>query len=181
MHDEEAPDEFSSVGLDRTAWLRPQLFPEIPVRLLEESRWTVAKLDTWTFEDERIYRDNLEIVDKLHWESYKQRDEFELAHHLIYHQGEEINNQGDEIKELRRMVRIALDSAQAAKGAVVQVLADMTALERGNSPYRMATDSRRPTEGPSTASSSTGPWRMYPVSKRAACKRAKARSQGDQG
>ena len=79
------------------------------------------------------------------------------------------------------MVRIALDSAQAAKGAVVQVLADMTALERGNSPYRMATDIRRPTEGPSIASSSTGPWTMYPTSKRAACKRAKARSQEAQG
>ena len=68
-------------------------------------------------------------MDKLHWESYKQRDELELAHHLTYHQGEEIRNQGDEIKELKRMVRIALDSAQAAKGAVVQVLAEMTAME----------------------------------------------------
>ena len=54
--------------------------------------------DTWTMEDERIYRDNLDIVDKLHWESYKQRDELELAHHLIYHQGAEIRNQEDEIK-----------------------------------------------------------------------------------
>ena len=77
------------------------------------------------------------------------------------------------------MVRIALDSAQGAKGAVVQVLADMTAMERGNSPYDMATDSRRPTDGPSTESSSTGPWRMYPVSKKAVCKKAKARAQGD--
>ena len=74
-------------------------------------------------------------MDKLHWESYRHKDELELAHHLIYHQGEAIRNQSEEIKELRRMVRIALDSAQAAKGAVVQVLADMTALERGNSPY----------------------------------------------
>ena len=67
-------------------------------------------------EDERIYRDNLDIVDELHWESYRQKDELELAHHLIYHQREEIRNQGDEIKEIKRMVRIALDSAHAAKG-----------------------------------------------------------------
>ena len=106
-------------------------------------------------------------MDKLHWESYRQKDELELAHHLIYHQGEEIRNQSEDIKELKRMVRIALDSAQAAKGAVVQVLADMTALERGNSPYQMASDSRRPTDGPSTAASSSGPLRMVPTSKRA--------------
>ena len=52
--------------------------------------------DTWTAEDGRIYRDKLDIVDKLHWESYRQKDEMELAHHLIYHQGEEIRNQGDD-------------------------------------------------------------------------------------
>ena len=121
----------------------------------------------WTADDERIYRDNLDIVDNLHWESYRQKDELKLAHHLIYHQGEEIRNQSEDIKELKRMVRIALDSAQAAKGAVVQVLADMTALERGSSPYHMASDSRRPTEGPSTAASSSGPLRMVPTSKRA--------------
>ena len=76
---------------------------------------------------------------------------------------------------------MALDSAQGAKGAVVQVLAEMTAMERGNSPYEMATDSRRPTEGPSTASSSGGPRIMYPVSKKAACKQAKARTTRAQG
>ena len=95
-----------------------------------------------------------------------QKDELELAHHLIYHQGEEIRNQGGDIKELTRMVRIALDSAQAAKGAVVQVLADMTAMERGNSPYKMATDSRRTTAGTSAAASSIGPWRITPTGKR---------------
>ena len=70
---------------------------------------------------------------------------------------------------------MALDNAQGAKGAVVQVLAEMTALERGNSPYEMATDSRRPTEGPSTSASSGGPRIMYPVSKKAACRQARSR------
>ena len=73
-------------------------------------------------------RDNLDIVDKLHWESHRQKDELELAHHLLYHRGEEIRHQGEDITELKRMVRLALGSAQAAKGAVVQVLADMTAM-----------------------------------------------------
>ena len=77
--------------------------------------------DTWTAEDERIYRDNLDIVDKLHWEAYIQKDELELAHHLPHHQGEDII-------DLKRMIILALDSAQAAKGAVVQVLAEMTAM-----------------------------------------------------
>ena len=54
--------------------------------------------EAWTSDDERIYRNNLAAVDRLHWESYKQRDELELAHHLIYHQGEEVNRQGEEIK-----------------------------------------------------------------------------------
>ena len=71
--------------------------------------------------------------------------------------------------------RAALDSAQAAKGAVVQVLHEMTAWERGNKPHGMATDNRRPTEGASTSASSAGPRIMYPVSKKAACKQAQAR------
>ena len=65
------------------------------------------------------------------------------------------------------MVRLALDSAQAAKGAVVQVLADMTAMERGSRPYQMAADSRRTTAGTSAAASSSGPLRMVATSKRA--------------
>ena len=114
----------------------------------------------WTEEDEQIYQDSLHIVDKLHWEPYRQKDELELTHHLLYHQGENII-------EPERMIRLALDSAQAAKGSVVQVLSEMTAQERGNSPVRIATDSRRETTRSSGGASSSGPMRMRPSSKRA--------------
>ena len=40
----------------------------------------------WAVDDERIYQDNLHIVDQLHWESHRQEDELEPAHHLLYHQ-----------------------------------------------------------------------------------------------
>ena len=95
----------------------------------------------------------MDIADELHWESYRQKDALELAHHLIYHQGEDII-------ELKGMVILALDSAQTDKGAVVQVLAEMTAMGRGNSPYQLATDSRRTTAGTGAAASSGGATRM---------------------
>ena len=65
------------------------------------------------------------------------------------------------------MTRLALESAQAAKGAVVQVLAEMTAMERGNSPYHLAADSRINTAGAGAAASSSGPTRMRAGNKRA--------------
>ena len=58
-------------------------------------------------------------MDKLHWGWYRQKDELELAHHILYHQGENII-------ELERIIRLALDNAPAANGAVVEVLSEMT-------------------------------------------------------
>ena len=69
------------------------------------------------------------------------------------------------INEIRRMIPVALDNAQAAKGAITKLLADMTALKRGPSPppYRKATDSYRDTFRNNWAASSGGPVRMRPT------------------
>ena len=107
----------------------------------------------WPAEDERMYQDSLHIVDKLHWEPDQQRDDMELAHHLMHHQGVDISG-------LRRMIRVALDSAQAAKGAITELLADMTALKKGHSPYRRVTGSYRDTSRTNGAASSGGGMRM---------------------
>ena len=58
----EGLDEFSAVGLDQPGWVRRTHVPEVPTRLLEETRWKVAKFDTWTFDEDSMKREGRALL-----------------------------------------------------------------------------------------------------------------------